>query len=364
MIIAGGGTGGHVYPGIALAEAFLLRCPGGSVSFVGTEGGLEAKAVPARGHEIDFVPSGQIRGRGLGAILGAGRMVKGMAVAASVLRRRRPDLVVGVGGYASVPVALVAALSGVPLFLQEQNSVPGRSNRLLGRVAKRVFAGFEGAVSRFPAGRARFTGNPVRREIVEAAAACPAEAPAPFTVLAIGGSQGARAINGRVLDMARRVLREGGAMRFLLQTGAKEYEAVAEAVRKEGLPVEALPFTDRIDALFARCHAVLMRAGALSIAEAALFGRPCVLLPYPYAADGHQEKNAAEFCAGGAGRWIPEGEASPDRLFDLFSGWASDPAAARAASDGARRFARPGAADEIVEAAIRELESRAEGPHV
>jgi UDP-N-acetylglucosamine--N-acetylmuramyl-(pentapeptide) pyrophosphoryl-undecaprenol N-acetylglucosamine transferase len=280
-----------------------------------------------------------------------------------VLRRRRPDIVIGVGGYASVPVSLVAAVSGVPLFLQEQNAVPGRSNRILGRLARKVYAGFEGARSRFPAGRVEVTGNPVRGAIVAAAAACGAPPAEPYTVLAIGGSQGARAINRLVLDMARAAKREGAPARFILQSGAREFDAVQAAVAAEGLPVEALPFTDRIDALFARCHAVLMRAGALSIAEAALFGKPCVLIPYPYAADAHQEKNAAEFCEAGAGRWFREGDATPEKLMAVFSGWRSDPGSASAAAAGARAFSRPSAAEDIVAAAIAAA-GRSEGSNV
>ena len=222
------------------------------------------------------------------------------------MRRRRPDLVFGVGGYASVPVAAAAALLGVPLFLQEQNSVPGRSNRLLARRAVRVFAGFAGAASFLPPGRTEVTGNPVRSEIVaaarERAEVWPPEE--PFTVLALGGSRGARAINSRVLSMARAGKRGGKEIRFLLQTGVEEHEAVAAAAREEGLAVEAFPFSERIGELFTRCHAVLMRAGALSIAEAALFGRPCVLVPYPHAADDHQAGNAREFCAAGAGAGV------------------------------------------------------------
>lgn len=290
-------------------------------------------------------------------------MARGLFVAASVLRRRKPDLVIGVGGYASVPVSLVAAVTGVPLFLQEQNAVPGRSNRILGKVARKIYAGFEGARSRFPAGRVEVTGNPVRRQIVAAAAACGEPAPEPFTVLAIGGSQGASAINRLVLEMARAAKREGSPTRFLLQSGSREFDAVQKAIAGEGLPVEALPFTDRIDALFSRCHAVLMRAGALSIAEAALFGKPCVLVPYPYAADAHQEKNAAEFCGAGAGRWFREGDATPEKLLAIFSGWQADPGSVTAAAAGARAFSRPSAADDIVAAAIASA-GRAEGPNV
>lgn len=355
MIVAGGGTGGHVFPGIALAEAFLSLCPGGAVSFVGTEAGLEAHAVPPRGIPIDFVPSGQVRGRGVRALPGAVRMALGLFSAVAVVRRRRPDIVFGVGGYASVPVAMAARLLRVPLFLQEQNSVPGRSNRFLARGAVRVFAGFPGAVRFFPPGKTEVTGNPVRAEIVAAAAAARGAFPpdAPCTVLALGGSQGARAINARVLGMARRAKREGGGMRFLLQAGAREYDAVAEAVRAEGLPVEAFPFTDRIDEFFPRCHVVLMRAGALSIAEAALFGRPCLLIPYPYAADGHQERNAEEFCAAGAGRWMPEGDASEEAVWDALRALGGDREARERAGAAARSFARPQAAFDAVREALR-----------
>ena len=355
-MIAGGGTGGHVFPGIALAEAFLSAFPGGAVSFVGTESGLEARAVPARGFAIDFVPSGQVRGKGAGAIRGIARMTRGFAVAFSVLRRRRPDAVFGVGGYASVPVALAATLSGIPLFLQEQNSVPGRANRLLGRAARRVFAGFAGAVPFFPDGRAVVTGNPVRRDVVAAALASRGVRPSgvPFTVFAMGGSQGARSINGLVLAMARAVRKDARPMRFILQTGGAEFEAVAAAVRAEELPVEPFAFSERIWEVFPRADAVLMRAGALSVAEAALFGKPCVLVPYPFAADRHQEKNAEEFCAGGGGVWMRQEEATGGKVLGIFSSWAEDPFRLAAASEAAAAFGRPGAADEIVRSALRE----------
>ena len=355
MIVAGGGTGGHVFPGIALAEAFLSLCPGGAVSFVGTEGGLEARAVPARGFPIDFVPSGQVRGRGIGALPGVYRMALGIPAAVAVLRRRRPDLVFGVGGYASVPVALSAGLLRIPLFLQEQNSVPGRSNRFLARGAVRVFAGFSAAAAFFPPGKVEVTGNPVRKEIVSAAREHGREWPAetPLVVLALGGSQGARAINTRVLGMARRAKREGAAIRFLLQTGAREHAAVEGAVREEALPVDPFPFTDRMGDWFPRCHAVLMRAGALSIAEAALFGRPCVLVPYPSAADDHQAGNAREFCASGAGTWFAEGEATEEALWSALWNLGGDRAARERAGAAAVSFSRPGAALESIRTALR-----------
>jgi UDP-N-acetylglucosamine--N-acetylmuramyl-(pentapeptide) pyrophosphoryl-undecaprenol N-acetylglucosamine transferase len=195
----------------------------------------------------------------------------------------------------------------------------------------------------------------VRAEIVAAARERSGWFPpgSPFTVLALGGSQGARAINSRVVEMARRAKRDGRAMRFLLQAGEKEHGAVAEAVRAEGLPVEAFPFTERIGDMFPRCHAVLMRAGALSIAEAALFGRPCVLIPYPYAADGHQARNAEEFCAAGAGSWLPEGEATVEAVWDALWALGGDREARERAAAAALSFGRPQAADDSVRRALR-----------
>lgn len=352
-----------MFPGIALAEAFLEETPGGEVSFVGTEAGLEARAVPARGFEIDFVPSGQIRGKGAGAVRGAARTIGGLWAAVSVLRRRRPDLVFGVGGYASVPVALAAAALRIPLFLQEQNAVPGRANRALSRLARRVYAGFSGARLHFPPGRAEVTGNPVRREIVEAARESRErpDPPGPFTVFALGGSQGARAINRLVVSMARRAKEGGRPIRFLLQTGETGAEEAERAVRQEDLPVETFRFTDRIASPFSRSHAVLMRAGALSVAEASLFGKPCVLVPYPFAADRHQEANAREFCAGGGGVWILQEEASPERVEAALLAWSEDPQRRKAAAEASARFGRPEAAREIVRKAIEEARCTARG---
>ena len=359
-MIAGGGTGGHVFPGIALAEAFLSLSPGGSVSFVGTERGLEARAVPARGFPIDIVSSGPVRGKGASGLVGMARMIGGLGTSLSVVRRRRPDLVFGVGGYASVPVSLAAVALRVPLFLQEQNAVPGRANRMLGKMARRVYTGFREAVAWFPPGRASASGNPVRREIVEAAAESRKSAPpGPFTVFAMGGSQGARAINELVLGMGRAVMGAGGGMRFLLQTGDREFWSVEEAVQKEGLPVEPFPFTERIGEVFARCHAVLMRAGALSLAEASLFGRPCVLIPYPFAADRHQERNAEEFCAGGGGILIRQENASVERVRKALSLWEGDPEKRMAAGEGSAAFSRPDAAAEIIRSALGEIEEGA-----
>jgi len=283
-------------------------------------------------------------------------MVKGIAVAFSVLRRRRPDLVFGVGGYASVPVSVAAVMSGIPLFLQEQNAVPGRANRILGRMARKVYAGFGGAAAYFPAGRAEIAGNPVRREVVAARESGTAvRSGSRFTVFALGGSQGARAINALVLEMGRRVKKEERPIAFVLQTGTGEFESAEKTIREEGLPIETFPFTDRIGEVFARCDAVLMRAGALSIAEASLFGKPCILIPYPYAADRHQEKNAREYCAGGAGMWMRQEEATGERILATLSSWAANPAIRDAAGQAATRFCRPDAAVQIVRSALRKI---------
>ena len=294
------------------------------------------------------------------------RMVNGIATAFSVLRRRRPDLVFGVGGYASVPVSVAAAACRIPLFLQEQNAVPGRANRMLARLARKIYAGFAGAASYFPPGRTEVAGNPVRREIVAARAFGTAGRPgSPFTVFALGGSQGAQAINSLVLEIGRCVKEQGGPpIAFVLQTGSGRFASVEAAVRAEGLPIEPFPFTDRIGEVFARCDAVLMRAGALSIAEASLFGKPCILIPYPHAADRHQDENAREFCSGGAGVWMRQEEATGERVLATLSSWAADPGARAAAGQAASRFSRPDAAAHIVRSALREIGRGREVPGV
>ena len=286
--------------------------------------------------------------------MGLLRIVSGIFRAMGVLKRRRPDLVFGVGGYASVPVAAAAVLMRAPLFLQEQNSVPGRANRLLARFAVRVFTGFEGAFTRLPRGRTERVGNPLRAEIVAAARGRSEEWPpdAPFTVLAIGGSRGARAINSRVLEMARAGKKEGKEIRFLLQTGEAEYAEVEEMVQRESLMVEPFAFTDQMGEMFPRCHAVLMRAGALSISEAALFGRPCLLVPFPRAADDHQTGNAREFCATGAGTWMAEADAASETVRKSLWSLAGDRNAREKARAASLSFARPDAAVETIRRAL------------
>ena len=298
-------------------------------------------------------------------MLGLARMVRGIAASFSVVRRRRPDLVFGVGGYASVPVSVAAAVTGVPLFLQEQNAVPGRANRMLGRMARKIYAGFGGAVSFFPPGRTEVSGNPVRREVLDArAAGTERRKDSRFTVFALGGSHGARAINALVLEMGRRVKEEGLPIAFMLQTGSDGFDSAETITRAEGLPVDPFPFTDRIGEVFARCDAVLMRAGALSIAEASLFGKPCILIPYPHAADRHQEINAREFCAAGAGVWMPQEEATGERILSTLSSWSADAGGWAAAGEAAARFARPDAAARIVRSALREIGKEPGAPHV
>jgi UDP-N-acetylglucosamine--N-acetylmuramyl-(pentapeptide) pyrophosphoryl-undecaprenol N-acetylglucosamine transferase len=208
-------------------------------------------------------------------------------------------------------------------------------------------------------------GNPVRREVVAARGSATAvRTDSRFTVFALGGSQGARAINALVLEMGRREKEEGRPMAFVLQTGPGEFEPVEGAVREEGLPIEPFAFTDRIGEIFARCDAVLMRAGALSIAEASLFGKPCILVPYPFAADRHQEKNAREFCGGGAGVWMPQEEATAERILRTLSSWAADAEGRLAAGKAAEGFSRPDAAARIVRSALLEIGMGQEAPRV
>lgn len=352
MTIAGGGTGGHVFPAIAVADALKAAAPGLDVSFVGTEGGFEATAVPAAGYAFDVVPSGAVVGRGAGAVGGLWKMARGFFRAVSILNAKRPEAVIGVGGYASVPVALAAAFLRIPLYLQEQNSVPGRSNRFLARFADRVFVGFEAAAATFGA-KAVVTGNPVRSRLVAQASEAHSPAPPPpLVVLALGGSQGARAINRLVVAMAREAKAKGTAVRFILQTGSLDFEDVEREVRAESLPVEPFRFSDDVGALFSSAHVAVMRAGALSVSEAAIFGMPCVLIPYPFAADGHQDKNAAAYEECGAGVRIAESDATAPGVLAALFALGADQVRHKAARTAALRFARPNAAAAVAAAIL------------
>lgn len=296
-MIAAGGTGGHLYPGIAIAREVLAEV-GNKVLFVGTEQGIEGRVLPKEGLTVRFVPVGRLKGMGFGSALKTViTLPQSLARSVGLLRQERPDAVVGVGGYASGPVALAAWLLRIPLVIVEPNSYAGLANRVLGRFAKKVFVCFPGKDRQgfFPASKKVLTGPLVRKGLDQGnrdkALAEFGLGPGRFTVLAMGGSGGAHAINMTMMEAARE-LKDVPDIQVLHQTGEKDAADVKDGYRKAGVIAVVLPYIHDMAGAYAAADLVVSRSGATTVAELAVLGKRAVLVPYPYAADNHQEYNA------------------------------------------------------------------------
>jgi UDP-N-acetylglucosamine--N-acetylmuramyl-(pentapeptide) pyrophosphoryl-undecaprenol N-acetylglucosamine transferase len=345
VVLAGGGTGGHVFPALALAETIRKREPEAQVRFVGTERGLEARIVRAAGYPLDLVPSRPVLGRGPAAKLGALWAIgRGAIAARRVLQRLRADVVLGMGGYASVPTVLAALWLGVPVGLLEPNARPGRANRWLGRFVRSVFVQFEEAEPWFPRGRARRTGLPVRE--VPRGARGPASG--AVSLLVFGGSQGARSLN-RALSGALDRLGERDGFRITHQTGEADLEDVRSAYAAAGVPAEIAPFFDDLTDRLGAADLVVSRAGASTVAEICRAGVASVLVPYPYAADDHQMANARALERAGACRVVRDADVASE-LAPTIRDLARDPGALRRMGEAAARLAAPDAAERIWDA--------------
>ena len=346
VVIGGGGTGGHLYPGIAIAREILTRHGDAIVSFAGTARGIETKVVPREGFQLDLLRSAGLKGRSpVAALKGLALLPMSAWDVWRILSRRRPNVVIGVGGYSSGPVVMLAALRGIPTLIAEQNAVPGLTNRLLSYVVGAAAVTFDSTVSFF--GRRGFVaGNPVRPEFLSVGES---ERPAgPPRVLIFGGSQGAHAINVAMVEAAPRLAAAGG-LDITHQTGERDVELVRRGYGDAGLEARVEPFLYAMDREMKRADVVISRAGATSIAELTAAGRASILIPLPTAADDHQKKNAEVLAREGAAELIEQkdltGSVLADRLLALTSDWQRRNAMAAAA----RRLARPDAARVIVD---------------
>ncbi|MBI1798758.1 MAG: undecaprenyldiphospho-muramoylpentapeptide beta-N-acetylglucosaminyltransferase [Candidatus Eisenbacteria bacterium] len=367
VLIAGGGTGGHVYPGIAVAEEVRRMRPGFDVVFVGGRRGLEAQAVPEAGFRIRFIATRSFPRRRWWLWPWAVLVnVAGFLQAFGVILAERPSVVLGTGGYVSGPVALAARMMGRPLLLQEQNSVPGIANRWLARIADEVHLSFVEARSYFRRkDNLKVSGNPVRQHILsgERGAALQEfglEEGRP-TVFVFGGSRGAHRINEAALDAMRR-LKGRVDVQFILQTGREDFDWAKGVVEAEQLPARVLPFLRRIHMAYAAADLVVCRSGAMTLAEIAACGTPAILVPYPHAAHDHQVVNAANLVERGAAAMIPDPELTGERLAQDIAHWLSDRQGLSRMSANARTFTRPDAAERIVRSLERWAEGRAAAP--
>ena len=362
VLIAGGGTGGHVYPGIAVAEELQRLRPDAKVLFVGGSHGLEAQAVPEAGFPIRFVT---VQGfprrawwRWPGAVIAN---AFGLVQSMWVVWREKPDVVLGTGGYVSGPVALAAVLLGRPLALQEQNSIPGLANRWLARIAREVHLSFTESRAYFERkDNLRITGNPVRAFILSGERSAGLRhfglAEGKPTVFVFGGSRGAKRINDAALDAMKR-LKGRVEVQFILQTGREDFERARAEVASESLPARVMPFLREIHLAYAAADLLVCRSGAMTLAEIAACGTPAILVPYPYAAHNHQEVNAENLVERGAATIILDKDLDGERLAKEIAHLIADRQALRKMSAHARTFARLDAAERLV----RSLERLAEG---
>ncbi len=347
--MAGGGTGGHLYPGIAVAREALARDPTITVTFAGTSRGVEARVIPHEGFALDLIRSGGLKGKSIGTFGKGVMMLAPSALDAwRLLTRRRPHVVVGLGGYSSGPVVALAALRGIPTLLMEQNVVPGLTNRLLGRLVKAAAVTYERTLPMF-GDKGFLSGNPVRRAFFDMAApSADRDNRAPH-VLVFGGSQGAHAINDAMVAAAPRLASGPMKMTVMHQTGERDLEMVRSGYRAAALEAEVESFVFDMDRQMARADLVVCRSGATTLAEIAAAGRPSVLIPLPTATDDHQRRNAELFAEAGAAEVIEQQRLDGQLLAERLQALGSDQARRRRMAAAARTLSRPDAARVIVD---------------
>jgi UDP-N-acetylglucosamine--N-acetylmuramyl-(pentapeptide) pyrophosphoryl-undecaprenol N-acetylglucosamine transferase len=343
VLIAAGGTGGHIYPGIAVANEITRRHPGSEVRFVGTARGLETKLVPKAGFQLSLIESTGLknvgvkaRARGLLVLPGSFRAAR------KLINEFNPDVVVGAGGYVSGPVVLTAALMRRPTLVMESNALPGFTNRRLAWFVDKAAVSFE-ASKRYFRGKAVVIGNPVRREFFEIA---PRHRTSEFSVLVFGGSQGARAINDAVIAALPRLSQLGTQLKMTHQTGEADYDKVMAAYTKGdwGAQADVRRYIDDMVSAFAAADLVICRAGATTTAELIAAGKAAIMIPFPFAADDHQRKNAEALEAAGAAKMILQQNLSGERLAEEIEMLVREPDKLEAMERASRGLAKGDAA--------------------
>ncbi len=351
LVIAGGGTGGHLFPGVAVAEAFQQLHPGARVTFVGTERGIEARVIPELGYPLELVEVKALKGGGIAAkAKGLARLPASGLQARRLLKRLKPDVVVSVGGYAAGPVTLVASMIGITTALMEQNSYPGMTNRLLSRVVDHAFLTFEDSAAHLGGVPVTISGNPVRADLLAMADGFTYQAPkenGPFRILIIGGSGGAGSFNEHIPRWLSDMGRATASLQVRHQAGRNRAGEVTPGYRDFAGEVEVVEFIDDMAEAYRWCDLLICRAGASTIAEVLNLGIPAIYIPFPQAADDHQRANARSVVEAGAGVMIDDEELDSRRSRSLLAGFMNNPTALVNLAARAKTLARPDAGESI-----------------
>lgn len=359
IVIAAGGTGGHLYPAVAVAREFLRRDPATQVLFVGTTRGLESKVLAHEGFDLALISARPVMGKGLlGMVTGLCALPVSLWQCLKILRARRADLVIGLGGYTSPMMLLAAALSGVSRVILEPNAYPGMANKAVGSFAQLVFLGFESAAASFNRSKVRVTGIPIRQAFLDGVQQS-REQSGPVHLLVFGGSQGAKAINTAVVEGLPELMTQVPQLTVTHQTGEPDHARVAEAYCRAGISAQVTPFLYDMPAALRQADLVVARAGAMTVAELTTCGKPAILIPLPSAIYDHQMKNAKVMEAAGAAVVLPQSALTGSTLARAVAGILGDPARVRAMGAASLAMRRTDAAEVIV----RECYALMEGHH-
>jgi UDP-N-acetylglucosamine--N-acetylmuramyl-(pentapeptide) pyrophosphoryl-undecaprenol N-acetylglucosamine transferase len=352
IVIAGGGTGGHLFPGIAIAEEFLKRDKETKVIFIGTKKGIESRLLARLGYELQIIDIEGVKGRGMKALAkGAFQIPKSLWQSRSILKQFGPDVVFGVGGYASGPAVLAAYFMNIPTAIAEQNAIPGMTNKILGHFADKIFVTYAQTQECFSQNKVVLSGNPVRASF--AAKHAQPGIKDHRQLLIFGGSQGAEAINKSVMAMLPPLQKMKDRIKILHQTGLQQMEEVKKAYQQCGIQAEVTDFIMDMAEAYADADLIICRAGATSLAEITAAGKAAILIPYPWAANDHQLKNAQALEAEGAAVVILEQELSGDKLFGVVENLLQDEKKLRMMEKNSLRISKINAASTIVDACVQ-----------
>jgi UDP-N-acetylglucosamine--N-acetylmuramyl-(pentapeptide) pyrophosphoryl-undecaprenol N-acetylglucosamine transferase len=346
-VIAGGGTGGHLFPGMAIAEAFIEREMGNEVLFIGTERGIEARVLAGGKFPLKMIQARPIKGRSLlGKLKAIWSLPTAVSEACSILKEDQPQIVLGVGGYASGPTLLAASLLGMKRAIHEQNVIPGMTNRILKWFSQQIFVSFEETKKYFPERKTFVTGNPIRKEILKGRERKKGDR---FTLLIFGGSAGAHRINKVMMEALDPLQEVKSSLKFIHQTGRDDLDFVSKGYQEKGFDALVKPFFEDMATYYQRADLVISRSGASTVSELAVCGKAAILIPYPYAAHQHQLMNAQKLVELGAARMIVDDALSGPSLAQAILHLYFHPEEREKMEEKIQRVGRPRAAEEIVD---------------